>query len=98
MQANDNGERNHTYDVNLSYNYPSESPVVASTLPLPFNPLWTSDSELVTIHNQFKLYVCQFERFWENVEELKQNTWILEPESPNFAASSFRIALSKYIN
>ena len=96
LQAFDSADRKHTFDVLLSFNYPSEAPDVVATLPLPFKPLWTLDSNLRTIHNQFKSYLHQFERFWDEIEELKQNTWILEPESPNFAATSLQIALSKF--
>jgi len=97
LRAHDSSERRHTFDIKLAFNYPNEVPEISATLPLPFNPLWTLNSDLSTIHSQFKLHLRQFERLWDEVEELKQNVWILEPESPNFAATSFQIALSKSV-
>ena len=90
----DSSEREHILNVTLDTNYPQSTPKLSSILPIPFESMWTADSDLSILYNQFKMFLKSFERLWDDVEELNQHCWILEPESPNFAATSFRIALS----
>lgn len=66
-------------------------------VPVQFDLLWTSDSDLSVLYKQFKVHIQQFERFWDEIDELQENTWILEPESPNFSATLFRIAIGKLV-
>ena len=95
LKAFDSSERQHFLNLSLSFEYPKVLPDVSVTLPSPFEPLWTVDSHFGTIYKQFKSCLDQFDVFWNNVEELQRNSWILEPESPNFAATTFRVALSR---
>nr|CAB3244665.1 E3 ubiquitin-protein ligase FANCL [Phallusia mammillata] len=93
LKVCDSNERVHMLSLSFDANYPQTSPKVSSTLPFSFVPLWASGSSLSTLCSQFKTTLLLYERFWDEVEELKYNTWILEPECPNFSATTFRIAL-----
>ena len=47
----------------------------------------------VTFLNQKVL--CQFEDFWDMLDEIDCNTWILEPDHPSRSCRNRRIALGK---
>ncbi|CAK8680021.1 E3 ubiquitin-protein ligase FANCL-like [Clavelina lepadiformis] len=95
VKFHDEADREHILHIELTPEYPKAAPTVKSVLPAPFQPLWPEGANLIILHDQFKTALQQYQRFWEEVDELNQKTWILEPENPNFAAFSFRIALGR---
>ena len=47
------------------------------------------------VYNQFRDVAQQYQEFWDMMEEIDRNTWILEPEKPTHSATYRRIAISR---
>ena len=83
--------------IKLSPLFPTEKPYVQSSLPQPFEFLWASGSSIRNICEQFKTTLNLYQDYWDQVDELKFHTCILEPECPNYAATSFILAVGKQL-
>jgi len=95
LHITDISERVHVLRIKFSPLFPTEKPAVHSSLPQPFEFLWASGSSIRNICEQFKATLNLYQDYWDQVDELKFQTCILEPESPNYAATSFILAVDK---
>ncbi|XP_002125948.2 E3 ubiquitin-protein ligase FANCL [Ciona intestinalis] len=95
FQFQDKSERWHYLGVKLNDNYPQETPEFIVDLPCPFIPVWASGSNMMGLCQQFIEVLDLYQSLWDMVDELKDNCWVLEPEQPNYASTSFRIALEQ---
>jgi len=93
LEVEDSSKRQHIMLLEFTPKYPAVPPRISCTLPHAFNLLWTQTSDLKNVCKQFTSALQQYQRFWDDVEELKCHAWILEPEYPNYAATTFRLAL-----
>ena len=99
IQVFDLSDRMHILTLKLPPDFPDEKPTALSSLPQAFEFLWASSgSSIRNIRDQFKAALNQYQEYWNQVDELKFKTWILEPENPNYGATSFIIAVGNYIN
>merc|ERR1712136_407439 len=85
LHITDISERVHVLRIKFSPLFPTEKPAVHSSLPQPFEFLWASGSSIRNICEQFKATLNLYQDYWDQVDELKFQTCILEPESPNYA-------------
>lgn len=46
--------------------------------------------------NMLQQVLCQFEDFWDMLDEIDHKTWILEPDQPRRACTNRRIALGMF--
>ncbi|KAK3591555.1 hypothetical protein CHS0354_041597 [Potamilus streckersoni] len=94
LQLMDDGNRKHVLKVQLSNEYPKEKPKCLTELPAKFEVHWTASSHLQDIYSQFHHIVSLYQEFWDMMEEIDRNTWVLEPEKPNYSAVHRRLAIS----
>ncbi|CAH1792405.1 unnamed protein product [Owenia fusiformis] len=92
LTAKDNAMREHTFKIELTNQYPVEAPRCTFDLPISFTPHWNQNACLKDIYNQFILQLEHFSEFWDDLDEVDKNTWILEPERPTRSAVYRRIA------
>ncbi len=60
-----------------------------------FEFAWASGSTLAEVYRQFTDELGAFQQFWEEVEEIEENMWVVEPEQTNNATTNFQIALGE---
>nr|XP_039258662.1 E3 ubiquitin-protein ligase FANCL-like isoform X1 [Styela clava] len=91
LSARDVAGREHELVLHPS-DFPKQCPEVTSDLPYPFRPQWGGIfSSLKSIYQQFIEVLLIYQRFWDEVEELQQKCWILEPDKPSYRVKDYRI-------
>lgn len=95
LASRDIKEREHVITVRLSPQHPQVAPTCSAELPgKPFSFTWSSQGQpLQQLYHQFQQTLSQFEDFWDMLDEIDSNTWVLEPEQPSRSCTSRRIAL-----
>lgn len=94
LLCTDDKGREHTLRVKLHPQHPVEKPQCLTDLPVQFNFHWSNKSTLKDLYNQFEHCVKTFQVFWDCMESVDKNTWVLEPENPSYSAVYRRIAIS----
>ncbi|XP_062591771.1 E3 ubiquitin-protein ligase FANCL-like [Saccostrea cucullata] len=94
IKYTDEKQRQHIMKIKLHSQHPRQPPAVIVDLPAKFDVVWTSSSTLLDLFNQFIHNVEYYQNLWNNLDELDQKTWVLEPDNPTFAATNRRIAIS----
>uniref|UniRef100_A0A673IZA8 FA complementation group L n=1 Tax=Sinocyclocheilus rhinocerous TaxID=307959 RepID=A0A673IZA8_9TELE len=98
LKAEDSAGRQHAITVKLKSKYPTEAPDFSADLPVPLVITWTSQSTLANVHSQFLLNVEALSEFWSVLDEIDEQTWVLEPEKPTKADSMRRIAIGNNVS
>uniref|UniRef100_A0A672P6W0 E3 ubiquitin-protein ligase FANCL n=1 Tax=Sinocyclocheilus grahami TaxID=75366 RepID=A0A672P6W0_SINGR len=98
LKAEDSAGRQHAIAVKLKSKYPTEAPEFSADLPVPLVIMWTSQSTLANVHSQFLLNVEALSEFWSVLDEIDEQTWVLEPEKPTKADSMRRIAIGNNVS
>ncbi|KAJ7380003.1 hypothetical protein OS493_012765 [Desmophyllum pertusum] len=95
LAARDNKEREHVVTVHLSPQHPDVTPTCTTDLPgKRFTFTWSSQSlPLQQLYHQFQQVLSHFEDFWDMLDEIDSNTWVLEPDHPSRSCTNRRIAL-----
>eukprot|EP01117_Protostelium_nocturnum_P014610 TRINITY_DN5577_c0_g1_i2.p1 TRINITY_DN5577_c0_g1~~TRINITY_DN5577_c0_g1_i2.p1 ORF type:complete len:400 (-),score=160.21 TRINITY_DN5577_c0_g1_i2:37-1236(-) len=97
IQCQDAGNRTHSFTIQLSYRYPLEPPVIVADLPEPFQVKWDpSSSNLSNMLQQMEKTLGEYQSLWNQLRDLDENCWILEPEHPTYSSLSRRIALEQH--
>ncbi|XP_078714874.1 E3 ubiquitin-protein ligase FANCL isoform X4 [Lampetra fluviatilis] len=89
----DTSGRPHTITLNLKPQYPVEAPECLVDIPVTFDLHWTPQSSLATLRSHFLAAVEALKDFWDTMDEIDRNTWVLEPEKPSRASTTRRIAI-----
>ncbi|XP_016892727.1 E3 ubiquitin-protein ligase FANCL isoform X2 [Cynoglossus semilaevis] len=93
LTAQDSAGRQHALTVKLKSKHPAEAPECSADLPLPLALTWTQQSTLEHLYSQFLLVLESLTEFWEILDEIDLNTWVLEPEKPSRSDTMRRIAI-----
>uniref|UniRef100_A0A8D3E769 FA complementation group L n=1 Tax=Scophthalmus maximus TaxID=52904 RepID=A0A8D3E769_SCOMX len=93
LKAEDSSGRQHILTIKLKSKHPAEAPECSADLPLPLATTWTPQSTLQQLHDQFLVVLESLTEFWDVLEEVDGNTWILEPEKPSRSDTMRRIAI-----
>lgn len=79
-------------------NYPNSKPKVDSNLPIPVNFDWNRNSS--TLFDIIELYrekIQLLQRFWDQMDDLDNNTYVIEPAKPTLSCTYRRIVISQDI-
>ncbi|GLD72103.1 E3 ubiquitin-protein ligase FANCL [Lates japonicus] len=98
LKAQDSSGRQHILTVKLKSKHPAEAPECSADLPVPLAITWTPQSTLEQLHNQFLQILESLTEFWDVLDEIDSNTWILEPEKPSRSNTMRRIAIGNNIS
>ncbi|XP_030628298.1 E3 ubiquitin-protein ligase FANCL [Chanos chanos] len=98
LKGEDSSGRQHAITVHLKPEYPAEAPECSADLPVPLTITWTPQSTLAHIHSQFLLSLEALSEFWSVLDEIDQQTWVLEPEKPTRADTMRRIAIGNNVS
>ncbi|GFT23948.1 e3 ubiquitin-protein ligase FANCL [Nephila pilipes] len=94
LKAVDESDREHILKVWIPDKFPNEGPKFECDLPQDFQYRWLPDDSLLNIFSVFQETLNMFAEFWNIMDELDKNTWILEPETSSRKDCKRRIALS----
>jgi len=97
LQASDEFERIHKLYIEIPVLFPSQPPNVHTILPRDFQFAWAANCTLEGLYSQFQNELKLYQEYWEDLDELVSNMWIIEPEKPNFSATSFTIAIGNFL-
>lgn len=75
-----------------------DNPVITCDLPLPFKPIWTGKTGLREIVERFEEQLKIHQVFWDVMDQLDQETWILEPQNPTRGSNSRRIVICSNVS
>ncbi|XP_030012457.1 E3 ubiquitin-protein ligase FANCL isoform X3 [Sphaeramia orbicularis] len=98
LKAEDSSGRQHILTVKLKPKHPAEAPECSADLPLPLDFTWTPQSTLDQLHSQFLLVLESLSDFWNILDEIDSQTWILEPEKPSRSDTTRRIAIGNNVS
>uniref|UniRef100_A0A8D3CH37 FA complementation group L n=1 Tax=Scophthalmus maximus TaxID=52904 RepID=A0A8D3CH37_SCOMX len=98
LKAEDSSGRQHILTIKLKSKHPAEAPECSADLPLPLATTWTPQSTLQQLHDQFLVVLESLTEFWDVLEEVDGNTWILEPEKPSRSDTMRRIAIGNNVS
>ncbi|XP_035027878.2 E3 ubiquitin-protein ligase FANCL isoform X4 [Hippoglossus stenolepis] len=98
LKAQDSSGRQHILTIKLKSKHPAEGPECSADLPLPLAITWTPQTTLEQLHNQFLLVLESLTEFWDVLDEIDDNTWILEPEKPSRSDTMRRIAIGNNVS
>lgn len=97
LKRRDSKEREHIVTVHIPEEYPDVLPKCSVDVPdhvFHFKALNISEGRLLErLYHEFCELVNSFEMFWDVVDEIDENCWVLEPEHPTKADASRRVAL-----
>lgn len=96
FNVTDSRDRKHELELHLKPAYPQQPPVCAVDCPRPLELDWSPNSNLASILQQFEALLERFQTHWEVMEDLDENTWVLEPSVTSYALSERRIALGNH--
>jgi E3 ubiquitin-protein ligase FANCL len=86
----DKKKREHIFTVHISQEGP---PTIDCVLPITFKPSWSEKTTLCEVVARFEEQLCAHQRFWDVMDELDRETWVLEPEQPSRQCNFRRIVL-----
>ncbi|XP_073528506.1 E3 ubiquitin-protein ligase FANCL isoform X2 [Phyllobates terribilis] len=78
--------------------YPYKAPDCCVDLPVAFSISWTPQSNIQDIYQQVLLTLESLKGFWDMLDEIDTQTWVLEPEKPTRAATMRRIAIGNNVS
>ncbi|KAM8945332.1 E3 ubiquitin-protein ligase FANCL [Pelodytes ibericus] len=98
LKMEDSSGREHLITLKLTARYPSEAPECNIECPVPFTSSWTAKSTLRNIYDQVLSTLESLKDFWDALDEIDKNTWVLEPEKPTRSATMRRIAIGNNVS
>jgi E3 ubiquitin-protein ligase FANCL len=93
LSAIDSQHRKHILSLKLSTNYPAALPTISTQLPTQFNA-----HSVALAYARFLEEIANYQLFFNELENLHANCWVLEPDRVNYAVSILRIALEKGVS
>eukprot|EP01124_Arcella_intermedia_P012083 TRINITY_DN18395_c0_g1_i1.p1 TRINITY_DN18395_c0_g1~~TRINITY_DN18395_c0_g1_i1.p1 ORF type:complete len:348 (-),score=93.36 TRINITY_DN18395_c0_g1_i1:36-1079(-) len=97
VSLRDSNKRGHVIEVHIPPSYPDQPPTCKSMTPSPLEIQWNpTSSRLSHIISQYTIFFEQFQDFWKNLEDIDQNTCILDPINPTRADTKRRIAIKQH--
>ncbi|XP_029030779.1 E3 ubiquitin-protein ligase FANCL isoform X2 [Betta splendens] len=98
LKAEDSSGRQHILTLKLKPKHPTKAPECLADLPVPLAIAWTSQTTLQQLHNQFMMVLESLTEFWNVLDEIDSQTWILEPEKPSRADTMRRLAIGNNVS
>ncbi|XP_057316153.1 E3 ubiquitin-protein ligase FANCL-like isoform X1 [Hydractinia symbiolongicarpus] len=93
LSARDDKERQHVITINV--NEQNSQLTCVTDLPLKFEVRSQQEASISLIYEQFVKTVRIFQNFWNTMDEIDQNCWVLEPEIITYSCANRRIALGQ---
>ncbi|XP_076021461.1 E3 ubiquitin-protein ligase FANCL [Genypterus blacodes] len=98
FNAEDSCGRQHIFTAELKSKHPTEAPECTADLPIPLTVNWTPQMTLEQLYGQFLQFLGSLTEFWDVMDEIDSNTWVLEPEKPIRADTMRRIAIGDNVS
>ena len=106
MLSVDAAGRDHVFDVVVPTEYPRRPPTVQATLPTKIDVPWAAATTTVALNGSggrtlaavvavVDREVRRYGRLFDELSELDQHAWVLEPAQPTFAITSRRLAIER---
>ena len=99
MKSVDSAGREHAFDVVIPAGDPLVPPTVQATLPVRIELPWTTGTSgsrnLLSVAAVVDKEVKRFEKLFDELSEIDNNTWVLEPSQSTFATTSRRLAIER---
>eukprot|EP00026_Physarum_polycephalum_P004718 Phypoly_transcript_04741.p1 GENE.Phypoly_transcript_04741~~Phypoly_transcript_04741.p1 ORF type:complete len:368 (+),score=56.28 Phypoly_transcript_04741:925-2028(+) len=92
----DSANREHVVSFKVPADYPASAPTCHAQFPVALEAKWGRSVSLLQVLDQWKKVMEDFQEFWNEMENLDKHTWVLEPEHPNPAATTRRIAIGNH--
>uniref|UniRef100_UPI003590102B E3 ubiquitin-protein ligase FANCL-like isoform X1 n=1 Tax=Myxine glutinosa TaxID=7769 RepID=UPI003590102B len=93
LRLHDACGREHVFALKIKPQYPKEPPECRADLPVPFHLTWPQEGSLESVLTQASDAMDALTAFWDEMDEIDQNTWVLEPERPTRGDTIRRLAL-----
>ncbi|XP_015922331.1 E3 ubiquitin-protein ligase FANCL [Parasteatoda tepidariorum] len=94
----DDMNREHILKVWIPEKFPNEILRYECDMPQEFTYKWLPGDTLSNLFAAFQEKVNMFIEFWNNMDEIDNQTWVIEPENPNRKECKRRIALASGVS
>jgi len=82
LQTVDHAGRSHILTLILGMNYPTSPPLIQADLPEQLIGNMKKGSSLTTIYKSFVQQVALLQRFWDILDEIDHECWVIDPDNP----------------
>eukprot|EP00794_Sanderia_malayensis_P019941 gene19941-21894_t len=97
LSAKDSSSREHVLHIRFNSEDLFEKPSYQTDFPFSFHPkLSPQDGVLIPVYQEFVQELALYQDFWNNMDELDENCWILEAEARLRSCNYRRIALGNH--
>lgn len=102
LSFSDSAHRQHQVLVRLPHDYPATPPACSAALPRPVDLVWRTGrdgqppSTLADVVDQYRQAADSYQSLFAALDELHENTWVVEPERPTCADTYRRIIVAKH--
>ena len=94
----DVGGRIHELKVSLQPDYPFSSPLIETVLPVPLIFNWIEGASTIKeIYDLFCEKSENFQDFFNTMDEVDSQTWVLEPKVPHYGSCRRRIVVGENV-
>ncbi|KDR06870.1 E3 ubiquitin-protein ligase FANCL isoform X2 [Zootermopsis nevadensis] len=98
LQTVDQAGRNHILNLSLGMNYPSSPPVIHADLPEQLVRNIKTGSSLAAIYKSFVQQVSGLQMFWEVLDEVDRECWVIDPDNPTRKDMYRRIVIGSNVS
>mmetsp|Transcript_10494 Transcript_10494/g.12039 ORF Transcript_10494/g.12039 Transcript_10494/m.12039 type:complete len:410 (+) Transcript_10494:130-1359(+) len=92
----DEAERKHLLRINLNEDYPEKMPTVNAELPNPMSfSVPKSEMSLKNLKMAFDGQLQRYQAFWDVLDDIDKNTWVLEPKQSDRSLTHRRIVVGQ---
>ena len=96
LTFNDSHGRKHWIDIKLPDQYPKVAPICSMEAPEEISLQWSESKNIRDVLKQFSIAAEKYNPLWEQLDDIDQNTWVLEPDKPSYSNTMRRIALENH--
>ena len=94
VNIHDQMSRLHVLRLEFPSDYPQSSPASFCALPVATQVRWDWKRRLEGLVQDYGKVLEKYQNLWNNLDDLDEHTWIVEPECPNRSGSVPQILIS----
>jgi len=95
VSVSDRNNRKHSLKIKFPQEYPDIAPTISADLPCQTEFHFSKTKGLMGVLLQYEKYLNMFQALWDELDQVDQEMWVLEPEQPLRSDVTRRIALGK---
>ncbi|KAK9949229.1 hypothetical protein M0R45_004762 [Rubus argutus] len=83
----DSKGRVHVMEIQLDKTHPTCPPSISADVPYLFNLIWSANSRLKDVVQQFTKHLEKLQTFWSTMDDIDRSLWVVDPKQASPAVS-----------